>query len=206
LCFCDIEHRAMSARAQKERLRRETRQRILALERGERRGQEDRLIRDVADLPGFGNAETILLYLNAFPEEIVTRPLAEDVLSTGRRLACPRVDRASGGLTLHRVRDLADLAPGTRGILEPSSSAEELAPEQVDWALIPGLAFDERCFRLGRGAGHYDRLIPTLRASSHKWAIALDVQVVGQLPVEPHDQPVHGLLTPSRCMFIPRDV
>ena len=58
------------------------------------------------------------------------------------------------------------------GIPEPRPDLPEVPPAAVDWALVPGLAFDERGFRLGRGAGYYDRLIPLLRPDAICWASA----------------------------------
>ena len=70
----------------------------------------------------------------------------------------------------------------------------------MDWALIPGLAFDMRCYRLGRGGGHYDRLLPRLRAESPRWALGFDCQIVPELPIEPHDAQLDGIATPSRMI------
>jgi 5-formyltetrahydrofolate cyclo-ligase len=59
--------------------------------------------------------------------------------------------------------------------------------------LVPGLAFDATGHRLGRGAGHYDKLLPGLRPEVPRWALILDVQWSEDLPVEPHDQPLDGV-------------
>ncbi len=84
------------------------------------------------------------------------------------------------------------------GIPEPRPDLPEVPPAAVDWALVPGLAFDERGFRLGRGAGYYDRLIPTFRRDAICWAVCLTCQLIDRVPVEPHDVPLNGVSTPSR--------
>ena len=91
----------------------------------------------------------------------------------------------------------ADLEPGTLGIPEPAPDCPEVEPEAVDWVLVPGLAFDAAGYRLGRGAGHYDRLLPTLRPDAPRWALAFDCQWVDDLPVEPHDVPLDGIVSPT---------
>lgn len=187
--------------SRKRDLRRAMVSRILALDPSERRDQEAELARRFDDLPGQAEAGTVLLYATAFPEELDTGPLLRRVLESGRQLACPRVDRVGKRLTLHRIRDLdADFRPGTLGIPEPSPGSPKLPPEQIDWVLVPGLAFDPRGFRLGRGAGHYDRLLPRLRPEVPRWALILEPQWVEQLPVEPHDQPIDGIVSPSRTV------
>jgi 5-formyltetrahydrofolate cyclo-ligase len=195
----------MDIPARKQRLRRELIGRVLALEPEERRVQESVLADRFATLPGFSGARTVLLYVSAFPEEIATVAMLRQSLELGKRLACPRVDRRVGRLRLHEVRDLdSDLRPGTLGIPEPRRVCPEIGPESIDWVLVPGLGFDERGYRLGRGAGHYDRLLPTLRPDAPRWALGLDCQWVEELPVEPHDVRLDGVATPSRFIAFPR--
>jgi 5-formyltetrahydrofolate cyclo-ligase len=88
--------------------------------------------------------------------------------------------------------------PGTLGIPEPRLTCPRLEPSEIDWALIPGLAFDDRCYRLGRGAAHYDRLLPLLRPEVLRWALALEPQWVDALPVEAHDQQLDGVMSAER--------
>lgn len=160
----------------------------------DRRGQETALARRLEGLPGFEAAGSVLLYASAFPEEVDTRPMLVRALELGKRLILPTVDRRSKSLKLFEVGNLdRDLVPGHRGIPEPLSSSPVVAPEEVDWVLVPGLGFDARGHRLGRGAGHYDRLLPTLRPDVPRWALILDAQWVEDLPIEPHDQPVDGV-------------
>ena len=128
--------------------------RILEMEPGARRREEDELAARFATLPGLAEARTVLLYVTAFPEEIDTRPMLDHLLETGRDVLCPRVDRAARRLRLYRVGDpRRDLTPGTLGIPEPVAGCPEVEPEAVDWALVPGLAFDPRGYRLGRARG-----------------------------------------------------
>lgn len=188
-----------SLRQVKRALRRQFRQRILDLDPEQRRREEDILRAGLVRLPGYQQAATLLLYVSAFPEEIDTWPLIRDALEAGRRLVLPRVDRDAGGLVLHEIVDLrSDLAPGVLDIPEPRADRPIVPPDEVRWALVPGLGFDQRGYRLGRGAGHYDRLLPRLPAHTPRWAIALSPQWVEELPVEPHDQRLNGILGAAR--------
>lgn len=186
-------------KSQKRALRRLTIETILALDPTQRADWEKRILDSILSLPSFQSAETILLYIKAFPEEIDVSPLAEHALQASKRLICPRVDRRARRLVLHEIRDpRMDLEPGTLGIREPRAGCPLIAPDEVDWVLVPGVAFDVRRNRLGRGGGHYDRLLPLLRPGVETWAAAFDGQVYESLPVEPHDIPVYGLVTESR--------
>lgn len=184
----------------KAQLRREIIARTLALDPETRRREESAILDQFNQLPDLSTSKTVLLYVSAFPEELETRPFLERVLARGQRLLCPRVRRKENRLSLHEVRSLdTDLVPGTLGILEPRADLPEVDPSEVDWALVPGIAFDPRGYRLGRGAGHYDRLLPRLRPDAPRWSALLSPQWVAELPVEPHDVPVDGILSHVGC-------
>lgn len=187
--------------AEKRALRLRVLERILAMDPDDRRAQEEALVEQFALLPGFREAGTVLLFASAFAEEYRTWPILEIALSLNKQVVCPRVDRAADRLVLHRVEDLSkDLQPGMMGIPEPRRRSPVVEPSQIDWVLVPGLAFDDRGFRLGRGRGHYDRLLVNLRAEAPRWALALESQWVEALPTEPHDQQLDGIAGPARVV------
>ena len=192
----------MDFKARKVEIRREVIARILAMDSEDRRRQEAALTRRFETLPGFGPARVVLLYASAFPEEIDTRAILRRSLELGKRLVLPTVDRTLRALRLFEVADLdRDLVTGHRGIPEPRPGGPEVEPAAVDWVLVPGLAFDDRGHRLGRGAGHYDKLLPTLRPEVPRWALILDAQWSEDLPVEPHDQPLDGVADARRLIL-----
>jgi len=63
--------------------------------------------------------------------------------------------------------------------------------------VVPGLAFDPRGGRLGRGKGFYDRYIATARGRVVFIGVAFDEQIVETVPREAHDSLVHAVVTPS---------
>ncbi len=185
----------------KRSLRLAIREEIAALEPDLRRQEESRLAVRFPDLPGWAGARTVMLYVSAFPEEVSTADYWARAYMEGKRVISPRVDRAARELRLHQVEDpRTELHPGTLGIPEPRRDLPEVLPESIDWVLVPGLAFDDRGYRLGRGAGHYDRLMPRLRPDALCWAVCLSCQLVRHLPIEPHDMPLDGVCTPDRTI------
>ncbi len=92
------------------------------------------------------------------------------------------------------VRGVRILWPRVRAErLELVASLEDgpvISPEAVDVALVPGLGFDARGRRLGRGGGHYDRLLPLLRPDCLRVGVCFEGQIVPAVPVEPWDQAV----------------
>ncbi len=188
----------MPAHPLKRRLRAETVAAVLNIGEADRAAREARILADVRALPSYRAAATVLLYLKAFPEEIETAPLVADARALGKRVVYPRVVSRAAGMVLHEIRGPSDLRPGTLNIPEPVPDAPVVAPGELDWVLAPGVAFDLSCYRVGRGAGHYDRLLPRVRPEIEIWAAAFDVQIHEALPVEPHDVPVTGVVTESR--------
>jgi len=187
--------------SQKRAIRGEIVARVLAMDPAARRRQEAELQRLLPGLPGFEGAGTVLLFASAFPEEYDTAPLLRLALGQGKRVVCPRVDRVADSLRLYAIDDPArDFRRGMMGIPEPRPDRPEIRPASIDWALVPGLAFDDDAYRLGRGRGHYDRLLPSLPVDSPRWALALDPQWFGALPREPHDQPLDGVAGPGRIL------
>ncbi len=175
--------------------------RIDSLSPEDRLSQESSLFHSFPSLPGLDQAKTILLYLSAFREEIPTRDLWRQARDMGKRILLPRVARNPRRLRLFEVSDLeTDLEARVLGIEEPRLDCIEHPPGAVDWALIPGLAFDLQGYRIGRAGGYYDRLLPTLRPDTICWAIGFDCQLVDALPREAHDAPVSGVTVPFRTV------
>ena len=148
----------------------------------------------------FLRAATVLLTL-PLGSEWDTRPLLVAALEQGKRVALPRVAAAARSLDLCSVTDPErDLLPGYRGILEPMAHCAPVDPAAIDWALVPGVAFDQRGHRLGYGGGYYDRLLPMLRIDATRLAGAFELQVVANVPAALHDVKVQALATERRSL------
>ena len=105
-------------------------------------------------------------------------------------------------LLLSHIEDYdRDLAPGYRGILEPPAGSRRLVEAgQIDLYLIPGVAFDPRGYRLGRGLGYYDRCLAGVKNAATVCALAYELQLVDRLPVEQHDIRVDLIVTEQRVI------
>ena len=166
-----------------------------ALPEGERVLLSARIVATILDLPAYENAGVVLAYAS-FGTELQTDELLRRVLDDGKGLLLPRVER--GDLCLYEVRDLAgDLELGTWGIREPKPDRCPPAdPDSVGFALIPGVAFDKRARRLGYGGGFYDRLLAGgLPEGTPLVSGAFGVQIVDEVPTDPHDAPVDLVVT-----------
>jgi 5-formyltetrahydrofolate cyclo-ligase len=148
-------------------------------------------------LPEIARSRTVLAY-SATPEEIDPSPAVEALRARGVVTALPRVT-GPGELVLHRVEPDTALVPGPFGLLEPPEVSPIVAPEEIDVAIVPGVAFDSACRRIGHGSGFYDRL-NSLMGGAVTVGLAFDEQVLAEIPCEVHDVCVDILVTPSRTV------
>src|ERR1043166_4405306 len=112
----------------------------------------ERMIR----LPAFEKAETVLSYVS-MAREVGTHNLIRHCLLAGKKVCVPAFDRERKRYFVVAIEDFdRDLGLGYHGILEPRDA--EPTATQADLAIVPGLAFDNRGNRLGRGKGYFDAL------------------------------------------------
>lgn len=143
-------------------------------------------------------ARTVCCFL-ATASEPDTRPFLRWARSEGRDVLLP-VSREDGRLDWIRA-GAGDTVPGAFGIEEPVGVAvDRHSLAAVDLMLIPAAAVDLHGNRLGWGRGYFDRCIAELNHSPHIWAVVFDDEVFDAIPVEPHDSPVDGAVTPSRTL------
>ena len=155
--------------------------------------------KQVLALGGFRDAHTVLAYMN-IAAEFSTSEITRAVMDGGKVLVLPKINKAENLLELFRVVNIdADLIPGPWGILQPNAQrCEKILPEEIDFVLVPGLAFDTDCRRLGYGAGYYDRLLDDLGPFATFVAAAFALQIVARVPVEAHDISVDVVVTENQ--------
>jgi 5-formyltetrahydrofolate cyclo-ligase len=128
--------------------------------------------------------------------------LLEEAWADGKIVALPYFNSLTGLYSARAVSSRSELIPGQFGVLEPGAGCPSVSLNQLDLVLVPGVAFDLGGRRLGRGKGFYDRLLAEVRG--HKCGVAFDMQIVAEVPEEPHDIRVDSILTPTRWHLCPR--
>ncbi|MGW7432029.1 5-formyltetrahydrofolate cyclo-ligase [Streptomyces sp. NPDC054861] len=179
------------------------RRRLLAaralLSRQDTDAAAERLARGALELAEMAGASTVAAYVSV-GREPGTRALLDVLRARGVRVLLP-VLLPDNDLDWAVYEGADGLAKAGRGLLEPTGP--RLGPEAVcgaDVVLLPGLAVDERGMRLGRGGGSYDRVLARLvRAGADPALVVLLYadEVVARVPEEPHDHPVHAVVTPE---------
>ena len=139
--------------------------------------------------PAFVGAKTVLLYYS-LPDEVQTHAFIER-WKDEKQIILPVVIGETE-LELRRYTGLDSLAKGAFGIEEPVGEAFEHFKE-IDLAVIPGVGFDRKGNRLGRGKGYYDRLLPKI--SAPKIGICYAFQLLETIPTDAYDFPMDEVIT-----------
>ena len=148
-----------------------------------------------AGLPEVAAASCLACYValpgEPDPAQFVTH-LASDTVTVYPRL------RPDGDLEFVQP-DSTDLIVGLRGTMEPAGG-RVVPPGEIDVYVVPALAGDAAGGRLGRGGGAYDRALQRARPDALIVALLHDDEIVPTVPTEPHDRPVHVLVTEDRVV------
>jgi 5-formyltetrahydrofolate cyclo-ligase len=155
----------------------------------------------VLALDAFERARTLAIYA-PMGAEVDPSAIAAEALVRGKRLAYPVLDGAARPLRF-AVCTPGALVAGALRCLVPPPEAEPVAPAAIDLVLVPGIAFDSAGRRLGRGRGHYDATLAALRPDALRLGLAFELQLVPEVPQEPHDAPLDVVVTEARVLWRP---
>jgi len=198
---------------QKRALRREMSAARAALPENERTARSEAASARLLALPELAaaGARTLAGYV-AVKGEIDPAPALAAVAAAGAAVALPRVAPEAPRLRFHRA-DAGPLAPGRFGISEPAAAAPEIALDELDVVIVPGLAFDGEGRRLGFGGGYYDGVFGKFGSSAAASSgpgkrpaligLCYDFQIVARCPAGDGDVPVDLVVTDARVLRPP---
>lgn len=135
---------------------------------------------------------------SALPGEPDLKPLIETLPHL--RWVFPRVEGVD--LVFHQAAS-SDLITGRFGILEPATHLPRVHKNEIQGFLIPGLGFDRRGYRLGRGKGFYDRMLA--QTTGYKLGVGFECQWTPAVPAESHDQRLQAIMTDAGLWTPPSD-
>ncbi len=138
-------------------------------------------IEQIQALPAYESAETIMIY-SALADEIDLSVLVE--LDKTKRWVLPRA-LGDGIMLLFQFDNFEQLVDGKYGIKVPPATNHLVHKSEIDLVILPGLMFDKRGQRLGRGGGYYDRLLIDMRAKTV--GVCLAELMIEFIPKEEHD-------------------
>lgn len=191
----------------KKQLRKHVREHLKKLSQAQRDGAGVAIARHMEDWLSHGpTLESAGLFMS-LPDELNTRPLEKALHKRHIRHYIPWIvpERGMVFIDRERLRDLhldSDLSPNCflKSLPETLDVVDILDISGLSAIFVPGLAFDQKGGRLGRGQGHYDRALSSMVGMAKKplfIGLAMDVQIVAQVPLEEHDVFMDYLCTPN---------
>ncbi len=180
---------------EKKQIRKKIREQRAYLTQEEIEARSRQICRRILDMEAFQKASCLYTYIDC-KGEASTRLLMEEAWKLGKRVAAPKVHGED--MDYFYIRSMEDLEPGYFQIPEPKEGLAK-AEEEDALVIVPGVAFDSHLHRCGYGKGFYDRY---LKAHPHHTAIAiaLEFQVVEEVPSEQFDVCPDMLVTPLRTI------
>ncbi len=156
--------------------------------------------RHLAATPAFQAAQSIMVFLS-MNMEVETTTLAMAAWQAEKSIIVPRVLWQERSIEPVEVKSLETQAsPHLSGLRQPKAGTP-VSLSMIDMVAVPGLAFDARGYRVGRGKGFYDRFLPQKELRAVTVALCFDEQVLPDLiPEEPHDVPVAMIITDKRVI------
>ncbi|WP_292833040.1 5-formyltetrahydrofolate cyclo-ligase [Microbacterium sp.] len=146
-------------------------------------------------------ARSLSCYLSA-PAEPGTHEFIRGAVARGIRVLLP-ITRRDGLLDWVVADPDGEIAEGLFGMPEPIGEVlSPLAVNDVDLLVIPAAAVDHTGMRLGWGRGYFDKTVGSMEQCPPVYAVIFDSELVDEVPRDRHDQPVTGVVTPTRTITL----
>lgn len=181
--YCGCEFSIGHLKDSKPLIRKAMKEQVSAMSESDKLMEADALFSYLEQLEQVKNSKKILLYHPMADEIDVTKAVRN--WADTKEIYLPAIE--DDDIVIRRYENDKDLRVGRYGISEPVGAVLD-NPEEIDLVIVPGRAYDIRGYRLGRGKGYYDRLLPKMRAV--KIGVCFDCQYIYRVPAEEHDIPM----------------
>ncbi|AFS77214.1 5-formyltetrahydrofolate cyclo-ligase [Gottschalkia acidurici 9a] len=154
-------------------------------------------------LPIYQKSKTIMLYLS-FGNEVDSYELIKACLESGKKVVVPFCVKKDMKIIPTEIKSLdIPLRTHDMGYMEIEEEfVDPVSADEIDLIILPGIAFDKKCYRIGFGAGYYDRFLGELNFGIPTIGVAYDFQIIESfLEMESHDVPLDYVITESRIII-----
>lgn len=183
----------------KKALRQQIRERLAAIPAREMHERSVAACRLLCRQPEFQKSETVMIFLS-MACEVDTSYLAIECWNAGKRVLAPRISWDQRRMLPTEISSLTnDVRESAMGIREPHEGMP-FPVSDIDLVVVPGLAYDARGERLGRGRGFYDRFLAHRDLRAFTTGLAFEEQIVASVPTADRDQRVRMIVTDQRVI------
>lgn len=146
-------------------------------------------------LAEFKKAKGVMFYISK-GDEVNTHMAIKEAIKLGKDVAAPKIINKK--IIPFKIYSFADLSIGKFSILEPLKN-KKIKKSRIDLFVIPGIAFDIFCNRVGYGYGYWDKFLNDVDKKSII-GLAFDIQIVKKISTEPHDITISKIITEKRII------
>lgn len=156
------------------------------------REQKSRIIKEALFRSRVFKRAKIVMFYIAFDGEVNTKDMIEEAKKIGKIIVVP-ICKKNRIIKACLFGNKERLVKGPYGILEPMVKTC-VSLEHLDLVIVPGVAFDEKGHRLGRGKGYYDRFLRKLSGKTTSIGLAFDFQILSSIPATTYDVNVNKVI------------
>ncbi len=185
----------------KEEIRTTILQKRLSLTPNEIKEKSQQIFNHLFHSSEYIKSSKIMFYVST-KSEVQTEEIIKASIKEKKKVFVPIIAKDSVNLLPSRILNYdQELTRGSMGIREPKQEYLRLSPpEELELIILPGVAFDMRGNRIGRGKGYYDNFLKKINPSTHLIALSFEIQIVDHIPALENDIPVHKIITEKRII------
>jgi 5-formyltetrahydrofolate cyclo-ligase len=173
-----------------------------AMTADERIAASDVIAEHVMQLLAKQEAGSIVALYAPKGSEVDTSKIDAFARARGLRVVYPRINDGERRLAFHEVA-INELVSATFGLREPALHAPGVELSEIAALIVPGLAFDRAGGRIGWGRGYYDATLADASPAALRIGLAFECQVIDHVPRDPHDAPLHYVVTEAAIYRAP---
>lgn len=144
----------------------------------------------ITNLDIYKNSKTIGIYYS-MDDEVSTISLIDYSLKLGKEVCIPRVIN-NNEMEFYKIVDRNNLSKSKYGVLEPTNN-NLVDPKSIDLMIVPGVVFSKELYRVGYGAGYYDRYLP--KTNAYKVGLSFKETLIDKVPYDENDVKLDLIIT-----------
>lgn len=145
-------------------------------------------------------ADTIAITISR-GTEVDTKAIIEKGWEEGKVIVVPKCEPKLKDMTFRVLESFDQLEVVYYGLLEPKENeTKAVSSSEINLILVPGLAYNQKGYRIGFGGGYYDRFLSKYDGRTAALAFQ-EVQLVEELPIEEYDIPVNMIITNEQVIL-----
>lgn len=173
---------------------------LLQMSPEKRAAKSKKACRSLVETEIFQKAGAIMVYLS-LPHEVNTSDLVLCAWQLGKTVVAPRISWQQRHMIPVEIKTLDTGFSMEKGGLRNPVDGMPMPFKEIDLVITPGLGFDKKGNRLGRGGSYYDRFFTNEELKAVRCGLAFDEQFVDSVPIDESDVPMDMLVTDKNVVY-----